>query len=73
MNKGTIKLLQLSNVTGGEGLPPNYYGYCTILMLKGSSNYGMMIMLTISNNNVLYTKMCTSTTGAGTWYKTDRN
>ena len=72
MGKNTIKTVQLGQITGGNGLPSAYYTYSIVFMIKGVSNYGMMIMLSLNNTSVMFTKLVTGGNGSGDWKRTER-
>lgn len=72
MRTNSMKLVQLGSVTGGTGLPSGYYSYSIVFMIKGASNYGMMIMLSLNNTSIMFTKLVTSGNGSGNWMRTTR-
>ena len=72
MKINTMKVVQLGSVTGGTGLPSGSYSYSIVFMIKGASNYGMMIMLGLNNTSIMFTKHVTSSSGSGEWMRTSR-
>ena len=72
MSRKSMKVVQINNVTDGTGLPAKYYAYSVVFMVKGPGNYGMMLMYSLSNPSILYTKLIISSAGTGDWYQSTR-